>query len=71
MNKRSQNKMTGIDVYICIDNTGETKYLTIGKPYRVIQMCRDCIYDIYFFIKNDKRRESWYKSSRFRPRNNG
>jgi len=60
--------MIGIDVYICIDNTDEKQYLTIGKPYRVIQMCRNSFFDIYYLIKNNKGIKDWYISSRFRPR---
>ena len=71
MSDKQSNKMTGIDVYICIDNSREEKHLTIGKPYRVVSMCRDCVYDIYFLIKNDTRQTTWYKSTRFRPRNTG
>lgn len=60
--------MIGIDVYICIDNTDEKQYLTINKPYRVKQMCRNSFFDIYYLIKNDKGLEDWYIDKRFRPR---
>jgi hypothetical protein len=69
MSKRFNKKMTGIDVYICIDNSNEQKCLTIGKPYRVLSICRDCVYEQFVFIKNDKQKEGWYHIKRFRPRN--
>ena len=69
MADEQSNKMTGRDVFICIDNTGATKSLTVGKPYRVISMCRDCIYELHIFIKNDNHRMMWYKNSLFRPQN--
>jgi hypothetical protein len=61
-------KMTGIDVYICIDNTGQKKYLTIGKPYRVEAIIRDQFYCQHIWIKNDKSVKCWCKIELFRPR---
>lgn len=66
--KRSHHKMTGIDVYICIDNKDE-KYLTIGRPYRVIAIIRDHLFNQYFYIKNNKGEERYYPKERFKPRN--
>lgn len=61
--------MTGNDVYICLDNSGKEEYLTIGKPYRVLAINRDHLFNLYFFVKNNKRQEVYYPSWRFRPRN--
>ena len=66
--KRSHHKMTGIDVYICINNTNE-KYLTIGRPYRVIAIIRDHLFNQYFYIKNNKGEERYYPNWTFKPRN--
>jgi len=67
--KRSHKKMVGIDVYICIDNTDEKGYLTIGRPYRVIAIIRDHLFNQYFYIKNNKGEEKYYPIWRFKPRN--
>jgi hypothetical protein len=66
--KRSHHKMTGIDVYICINNTDE-KYLTIGRPYRVIAIIRDYLFNQYYYIKNNMGEERYYPMWRFKPRN--
>ena len=65
MSKRSNKKMTGIDVYICIDNKDQEKYLTIGRPYRVLFINRDHLFNQYYFIKNNKRQEMYYPAWRF------
>lgn len=54
--------MVGIDVFICINNTDVDKYLTIGKPYRVLAINRDHLFNLYFFVKNNKRQEVYYPS---------
>jgi hypothetical protein len=69
MNKNSHKKMTGIDVYICIDNSNEEKDLTLGRPYRVLLIRRDNL-DIKILVKTNKRIERWFNLERFRPRNN-
>jgi len=67
--KRSHKKMVGIDVYICINNTDKEQYLTIGKPYRVLSIGRDHLFNLLFCVKNNKREELFYPSWRFKPRN--
>lgn len=69
MEKRSHKKMTGIDVYICIDNKDIEKYLTIGRPYRVIAIIRDHFFNQYFHIKNNRGEERYYPKERFKPKN--
>lgn len=66
--KRSHKKLIGIDIYICINNTDE-KYLTIGRPYRVIAIIRDDLFNQYFYIKNNMGEEKKYPIWRFKPRN--
>lgn len=67
MKKHSQ-KLTGNDVYICIDNSDNTKLLTICKPYRALLMYRQDDF-LYILIKANNRQEMWFKLNRFRPRN--
>jgi hypothetical protein len=66
--KRPHRKLTGIDVYICIDSKDE-KFLTVGRPYRVLSIIRDHLFNLYYYIKNNKGEERYYPSWRFRPRN--
>ena len=67
--KRKHRKLVGIDVYICIDNKDEEKALTIGRPYRVLAIIRDHLFNQYFYIKNNKQEEKKYPIWRFKPRN--
>jgi len=67
--KRSHKKMIGFDVYICINNIGEEGYLTVGRPYRVLALIRDHLFNQYFYIKNNKGEEKKYSIWRFKPRN--
>jgi hypothetical protein len=64
-----RKKLTGIDIYICINNINEKEYLTIGRPYRIIQICRDNYNEILFMIKNNKNEINWYNNSLFKIRN--
>jgi len=70
MKNKKSKKLIGIDIYICIDNSNEKDTLTIGKPYKIISMCRDSMFNLYIFIKNDTGHEAWYKNKNFRPRKN-
>ena len=67
--KPTHNKMTGKDVYICLDNTGEKGNLTMGKPYRLLAINRDYTFELYVLIKDDTLELGWYKLNKFRPRN--
>lgn len=69
MNNRSHKKMLGINVYICINNIDVDKEITIGKPYRILAINRDHLYNLFYYIKNNKRQEMYYPAWRFRPRN--
>ena len=57
-----------IDIFICINNIDKKKCLTLNKPYKVLQMCRQYDYNIWYLIKNDTGQEVWYDSERFKPR---
>ena len=67
--KRKHRKLTGIDVYICIDNKNEN-YLTLGRPYKILAIIRDSLFNQYFYIKNNKGEEKYYPIWRFKSRNN-
>ena len=67
--KRKHRKLLGIDVYICIDNKEVEKYLTLGKPYRVLAIIRDHLFNLHYFVKTNKQIEMYFPSWRFKPRN--
>lgn len=67
-NKRPHRKLTGIDVYICINNQKEEKELSINKPYRAILIGRNGL-DLVILVKTNKQIERWFNIERFKPRN--
>lgn len=56
-------------MYICKDNVGAEDTLTLGKTYKIIRLCRDEVYNVWVFIKNDCQEEAWYSTKRFTLKN--